>query len=56
VAEYQGEACGGAFDRPSQPFHGELDICRLKIAPAFDLGLISVFWEAADIDAPSIFY
>jgi hypothetical protein len=38
-----------SLDRLAQPLHGELDISRLQIAPAFDLGLISVFWEAAEI-------
>jgi len=39
----------GALDRLPQPLHSELDIRRLQIAPAFELGLISVFWEAAEI-------
>ena len=27
-------------DRLPQPLHRELDVCRLQMAPAFDLGLI----------------
>jgi hypothetical protein len=38
----------GALDRLTQPLHGELDIRRLQIAPAFYLGLISSFWKALD--------
>jgi hypothetical protein len=33
---------GASLDRLAQPLHGELDISRLQIAPAFDLGLISI--------------
>jgi hypothetical protein len=29
-------------DRLAQSFHRKLDICRLQMAPAFDLGLISI--------------
>ena len=29
-------------DRLAQPFYRKLDICRLQMAPAFDLGLISI--------------
>jgi hypothetical protein len=38
-----------AFDRLTQPFHGELDILRLKVSPAFDLCLIPILWVAAEI-------
>ena len=38
-----------AFDRLAQPLHCEFNVGRLQIAPAFDLCLISVFWEAPEI-------
>src|SRR5258705_7412549 len=33
-------------DRFAQPLHGEFDILRLKMAPAFDLGLVPVLRQA----------
>jgi hypothetical protein len=39
----------GAFDRLSQPFHGEFDIGRLKIAAALDLGPVHVLWETLEV-------
>jgi hypothetical protein len=38
-----------SLDRVAQPLHGELDIRRLQIVPAFNLCLISVFWETLEI-------
>jgi hypothetical protein len=32
----------GRADRLPQPLHRELDIRRLQMAPAFDLGLVSI--------------
>jgi hypothetical protein len=30
------------FDRFTQPLHRKLNICGLQIAPAFNLGLVSI--------------
>src|SRR6266403_4207748 len=38
-----------ALDRLAQPLHGELDILRLQMAPALDLGLVPLFRKALEI-------
>jgi hypothetical protein len=37
------------IDRFAQPLHYVFDICRLQMAPAFNLGLVSVFWKSFEI-------
>jgi len=39
----------GAVDRFAQPFHCELDVLRLQLAPALDLGLVALFRKALEI-------
>src|SRR5258707_12097988 len=34
------------LDRLPQPLHGEFDILRLQVAPAFELGLVPLVREA----------
>jgi hypothetical protein len=40
---------GALFQRFSQPLHDELDIPGLNLSPAFDFGLISIFWVFFEI-------
>jgi hypothetical protein len=50
AAEYPAvSSSAGAFDRLSQPLHCKFDILRLKVSPALDLSLISVFWETPKV-------
>jgi hypothetical protein len=50
AAEYPAvSSSAGAFDRLPKPLHGELDILRVKVSPALDLSLISVFWETPKV-------
>jgi hypothetical protein len=44
-----GSPSAGTLDRLAQPFHGELDIFRLQVALALDLGLVPIFREALKI-------
>jgi hypothetical protein len=37
------------FQRFSQPLQDELDISELNLSPAFDFGLISIFWVFFEI-------
>jgi hypothetical protein len=37
------------IDRFAQPLQSELDIVRLQMAPALDLGLVSIFREALEM-------
>src|SRR6266403_1333802 len=39
----------GAVDRFAQPFHCELDVLRLQLAPALDLDLVALFRKALEI-------
>ncbi len=36
-------------DRFAQPLQSELDIVRLQMAPALDLGLVSILREALEV-------
>ena len=36
-------------DRLAQPLHSEFDIVRLQVAPALDLGQVSILREALEI-------
>ena len=38
-----------ALNRLAQPLHRKFDILRLRLAPALDLGLVPLFWEALEI-------
>ena len=38
-----------ALDRLAQPLHGELEVLRLEMAPALDLGLVTIFRKALEI-------
>ena len=38
-----------SLDRLPNPLHREFDICRLQMAPAFDLGLVSILRVAFEI-------
>jgi hypothetical protein len=38
-----------ALNRLAQPLHRKFDILRLQLAPALDLGLVPLFWEALEI-------
>jgi hypothetical protein len=40
---------GASLDRVAQPLHREFDISRLQIAPAFNLGLISILRVSFEI-------
>src|SRR2546430_3272204 len=38
-----------ALDRLPQPLHGEFEVLRLEMAPALDLGLVTIFRKALEI-------
>ncbi len=49
---FQPRSATGALavvDRLAQSFHRELNILRLQLAPALDLGLVALLWEIPEI-------